>query len=72
MFEKEYFDNCYMTNMNEDDYNLNVRENEECLNEKMFNCFNPINMTSDEFLDNFMKIDYNNELFMKKPPSTIK
>ena len=74
--DKSYFDNYKYSYDSQDslgDYNLDIRENEN-----FQNCYGNLfshneYMTNDEFLENFMKIDYNHEFSVnKKVPCTEK
>ncbi len=59
MFDQmEYYEHCYNNNFNENSYNLDIRETES-FNETFNNCFyENKKLSKDEFLENFMKIDY--------------
>ena len=63
MFENDYLDNFYMSNLNSEDYNLDVKEKgKDNFQDSYYHIFNPESPTNDEFLENFMKIDYNNAI----------
>jgi hypothetical protein len=77
MFENDYMDNFYMspnpgTHLSQEEYNLDIKERTDDkgdFQENYFNIFNPGYSTNDEFLENFMKIDYNNAIvFNSKTP----
>jgi hypothetical protein len=70
MFENDYLDNFYMSNLNPEDYNLDVKEKEkergkDNFQDSYYHIFNPESPTHDEFLENFMKIDYDNAIVIK-------
>jgi hypothetical protein len=70
MFENDYMDNFYMspnqgTNLCQEEYNLDIKErtsDKADFQENYFNVFKSGYTTNDEFLENFMKIDYNNAI----------
>lgn len=61
MFERDYLEGCYMSNLNYDDYNLDIREDRDVNFQEQDNLnsfFAPEYLTNDEFLENFMKIGH--------------